>query len=86
MNFRLAMTHAYPVDVGILRLHIQADAVKELSLQHNPSLSDDYTLAKVLHGFPNLREVYIGETNFKLSKVQIKEANSNIKFIKTKPL
>jgi len=90
MLMRLQLTHAYPINVNVNnsneRRLVQADAVKELVIEHNPDLTDNVALLKVLAGFPNLRELYMGNTGFTLTKDQMKMANSNIKLIKSKPV
>jgi len=82
------ITHTYPVDVGApinKRLSVKASAVKEIVFQHSPELTDNETFLKVMTGFPNLREVYMGNTGLTLTKEQIKTANPSVKFIKSKP-
>jgi len=85
MHFRLRLTHAYPIDVGDARLMVKAQAVKELSFQHNPMISDNQIFLEVIKDFPNLREIYIGETGLTLTKEEIKIVNPKIQLIKSKP-
>merc|ERR1712113_517824 len=89
MLTRLQVTHSYPVMVDGVKRMVKAHAVKELVVEHNPILSDNASFLKVIsanEGFPNLRELYIGNTGITLTKDQMKMANPKIKFIKSKPL
>jgi len=72
---------------GVKR-NVKAHAVKELVVEHNPILTDNAVFLQVIRkeNFPNLRELYIGNTGITLTKDQMKMANDKIRFIKSKPL
>jgi len=88
MLMRLQVTHSYPVMVDGVKRIVKAHAVKELVVEHNPILTDNTSFLQVISkkNFPNLRELYIGNTGITLSKDQMKMANDKIKFIKSKPV